>query len=61
MGATGEGERDAAGNLMSEGRREFLKGAMMAGGAAASLAAAGLSSVATAQAQPGMVPGTTTE
>ncbi len=58
MGATGEGERDGADNLMSEGRREFLKGAMMAGGAAASFAAAGLSSVTTAQAQPGMVPGT---
>ena len=58
MGATDEGARDAAGNLMSEGRREFLKGAMMAGGAAASFAAAGLSSVTTAQAQPGMVPGT---
>ena len=40
-----------------EGRRDFLKGALAAGGAAASWAAAGLSSVTTAQAQPGMVPG----
>ncbi|PYM71374.1 MAG: acetamidase [Candidatus Rokuibacteriota bacterium] len=40
-----------------EGRRDFLKGALAAGGAAASGATAGLSSVTPAQAQPGMVPG----
>ena len=57
-GATSEGERDGSGNQVDEGRRDFLKGALAAGGAAASFAAAGLSSVTTAQAQPGMVPGT---
>src|SRR2546428_758159 len=41
-----------------EGRREFLKGAAVAGGLAASVNAAGLSSLTSAQAQPGMVPGT---
>src|SRR5712692_3253892 len=41
-----------------EGRRDFLKGALAAGGAAATWAAAGLSSVTNAQAQPGPVPGT---
>jgi len=41
-----------------EGRRDFLKGALAAGGAAASWTAAGLSPGAPAQAQPGMVPGT---
>jgi acetamidase/formamidase len=53
-----EGERDESAPPTNEGRRAFLKGAMAAGGAAASFAAAGLSSVTTAQAQPGMVPGT---
>jgi acetamidase/formamidase len=41
------------------GRRDFLKSALTAGGvAAASMAATGLSAVTSAQAQPGMVPGT---
>ncbi len=40
------------------GRRGFLKSALAAGGVAASMAATGLSSVASVQAQPGMVPGT---
>jgi acetamidase/formamidase len=57
-GAPSDGERDGAGNQLDEGRRGFLKGALAAGGAAASFAAAGLSSVTTAQAQPGPVPGT---
>ena len=57
-GATGDSERDGSGDRVSEERRDFLKGAMAAGGAAASFAVAGLSSVTTAQAQPGMVPGT---
>src|SRR5881396_1528831 len=41
-----------------EGRREVLKGAAVVGGLAASVNAAGLSSLTSAQAQPGMVPGT---
>src|SRR6059036_3200904 len=41
-----------------EGRREFLKVAAVVGGLAASVNAAGLSSLTSAQAQPGMVPGT---
>ena len=53
-----DSERDGTGNQAIEGRRDFLKGAVAAGGAAASFAAAGLSSVTTAQAQPGVVPGT---
>ena len=57
-GTPGDGERDGAGNQVDEGRRGFLKGALAAGGAAASFAAAGLSSVTSAQAQPGPVPGT---
>ena len=57
-GGAGESERDGSGDRVNEGRRDFLKSAVAAGGAAASLAAAGLSSVTTAQAQPGMVPGT---
>ena len=40
-----------------EGRRDFLKGALAAGGTAATWTAAGLSPVAPAQAQAGMVPG----
>ena len=43
--APGDGERDGAGSKLDEGRRGFLKGALAAGGAAASFAAAGLSSV----------------
>ena len=43
---------------MGEGRRELLKAAAVAGGLAASVNAAGLSSLTSAQAQPGMVPGT---
>ena len=56
----GEGQ-DAAGSRDqeadtrgSEGRRDFLKGALAIGGMAASLPVG----VAPAQAQPGMVPGT---
>lgn len=56
-GATGDSERDGSDNQANEGRRGFLKGAMAARGAAASFAAAGISSVTTAHAQPGMVPG----
>src|SRR5713101_1617432 len=56
-GASSDGDREGAGSQVDEGRRGFLKGALVAGGAAASFAAAGLSSVTTAQAQPGMVPG----
>ena len=40
---------------VSEGRRDFLKGVLAAGGTAASLGTVG---VLPAQAQPGMVPGT---
>src|SRR5438046_4591464 len=40
----------------TDGRREFLKGALAVGGGAAALGAVG---VPQAQAQPGMVPGTT--
>ncbi len=40
-----------------DGRRDFLKGALVAGGAAVTWATAGLSSVDNAQAQPGPVPG----
>ena len=50
--------RPAPDRAPSEGRRDFLKGALAAGGAAASLAVTGLSSVTSADAQPGMVPGT---
>src|SRR5437773_2483196 len=51
------GEREASD--VHEGRREFLKGALTAGGVAATLGAGavGVSSVTTADAQPGMVPG----
>jgi hypothetical protein len=41
------------------GRRDFLKGMVAAGGLAASAVGAQLSSVTSAQAQPGRVPGTT--
>ena len=58
-GVPSAGERDGAGGQADEGRRGFLKGALAAGGAAASFAAAGRSSVTTAQAQPGIVLGTT--
>jgi acetamidase/formamidase len=44
---------------VDEARRGFLKGALMAGGMAASWATAGLSSVSNAGAQPARVPGTT--
>src|SRR5262249_40362792 len=56
----GEGEHAAVVVVgADESRREFLKGALAAGGAAASLAVSPvLSSVTSAQAQPGMVPGT---
>jgi len=57
-GTKGESERGSSGLEVNEGRRDFLRGAMVAGGAAASFATAGLSSVTAAQAQPGMVPGT---
>jgi len=57
-GTKGGSERGSSGIEANEGRRDFLRGAMVAGGAAASFAAAGLSSVTAAQAQPGMVPGT---
>src|SRR2546430_16856774 len=51
------GEREASD--VHEGRREFLKGALTAGGVAATLGAGavGVSSVTTADAQPGMGPG----
>src|SRR6266511_6151773 len=42
--------------IVSDGRRDFLKGVLAAGGAAVSL---GKAAVPLAQAQPGMVPGTT--
>src|SRR5258705_4712756 len=50
-GAAGASDLDA-------GRRGFLKGVLAAGGAAASLLTPVLSSMSSAQAQPGMVPGT---
>ncbi|PYO18436.1 MAG: acetamidase, partial [Candidatus Rokuibacteriota bacterium] len=50
----GSGNRDADIDA-SEGRRDFLKGALAVGGMAASLGPVG---VVPAQAQPGMVPGT---
>src|SRR3990172_12263266 len=50
----GSGEHDADAGV-NGGRRDFLKGALAAGGIAASLGAVG---VPAAQAQPGMVPGT---
>ena len=42
-GAPSDGERDGSGSQVDEGRRGFLKGALAAGSAAASFAAAGLS------------------
>lgn len=57
-GTPSNGERDLACSQVDEGRRSFLKGALAAGGAAVSFAAAGLSSVTAAQAQPWPVPGT---
>src|SRR2546422_11637635 len=51
----GSGDSDADTDA-SEGRRDFLKGALAVGGMAASLGPVG---VVPAQAQPGMVPGTT--
>src|SRR5215475_14821420 len=58
---TGDGTEGRSGSEapgFSETRRGFLKGALTAGGLAASWSAAGLSSVSNAQAQPTMVPGT---
>ena len=39
-GAAGDSEHDGSGDRVNEGRRDFLKGAMAAGGAAVSFAAA---------------------
>src|SRR5215475_11207323 len=58
---TGDGTEGRSGSEapgFSETRRGFLKGALTAGGMAASWSAAGLSSVSNANAQPAMVPGT---
>src|SRR3990172_4992687 len=43
---------------VAAGRRGFLKGALTVGGVAAALGPVGISSVSTAAAQPGIVPGT---
>jgi hypothetical protein len=53
-----DGREDVESASFNEARRGFLKGALTAGGIAASWGAAGLSSLSNAQAQPTMVPGT---